>query len=1222
MEESKRFFCYLVREIILILSLFIGISGSAQSNYAEIYNNAEHLFQIDQFQKSLNETEKLIQLIQYQVDDNSDLYFNSYLLKGDCLNSLNKYKLAIEAYLQAVKIAEEYEGESFNYAFANHTLGIVYNKIELLENAENAFLTAGQIYENSIGIENEYYLILLEDLANLYIKTGNKKFAFSIFSIFAPLEEKINGYPPHSQVGVNFLKLAELAFYFEDYSLAVSSAEKAFFVFDEYQPGQKEKIIKTLLLLAKSYFHIGNYYLVLPIYKEVEKIIDNDHNLLIYTNDILYYKGLASYELKDFNGAIQALNEVQLSLSGVELIIAKYTLSLALSATGDKIEALSSMKFVLDQFLNEMDYDLDIHVDLLNEIALLEWSLTSYENAFNTFNKVLLLLGDENYEMKLKVLANQATLYSQLGDYTKAENIYLEVLTAVENNQNKKGFFLTILNGLGMLYLDLGEYSKCELLLNECLQLTNDYYGVHSFEYANARNNLGSFYFEVGNYNQSIDHFVSALDVYEAENNSNSIEYSSILNNIGMLFLEVEDYQGALLFLDSTRVIELNLIGDNHPDYASTLNNLSKVYSNLNEYKKAETCINKAVEILKAHFLNRHPDLALYQMNSGLLQLEQGRVTKASVLLKSSLDLHNEIYGQGHPKYAIAQFHYASVLFKQHKIKEAIPLFNNSITDLQKHLIDYLPFLSEKEKTGFYNQFIKYFHSYFSFAFEAKLIDPNIQKQVFNLSITLKGLLLRSSKAMRNIVLNSGDKELIRTYDSWVNIKKRISEISSLPIDQRSDNFNKLKKEANTYEKKLYQLSNDLGANKLSKTSWEEVKNSLKEKEAVIEFVSYEIPYSKVTKYAALILKHNSEQPIFIELFDEGELLEIIGVYGANNFDYINKVYNYSVERKTQLYDLIWRPLENSLGDAKKVFVSSTGLLHRISLYAIATGENSYLINAYELVLLNSSADKLYFDQVNSSQINNIALMGGINYNSEKSENDVWQYLPGSKNEVMAINQFLEKKKKNVTLKTFDEATETYFKEISEQSDILHIATHGFFFPDPKKISKMFEDVDKELIKEVEFRGNSKVIGVSSFTANKDPLMRSGLVFAGVHDLWSGEYVTKRDDGILTALEVSQLNLTQTKLAILSACETGLGEIIGDEGVYGLKRTFKIAGVKKIIISLWQVPDKETMEFMLLFYKNLYKSDDTTIYNAFEATQREMSELYDPYFWAAFILIN
>ncbi|MBK9192459.1 MAG: CHAT domain-containing protein [Crocinitomicaceae bacterium] len=133
-------------------------------------------------------------------------------------------------------------------------------------------------------------------------------------------------------------------------------------------------------------------------------------------------------------------------------------------------------------------------------------------------------------------------------------------------------------------------------------------------------------------------------------------------------------------------------------------------------------------------------------------------------------------------------------------------------------------------------------------------------------------------------------------------------------------------------------------------------------------------------------------------------------------------------------------------------------------------------------------------------------------------------------------------------------------------------------------------------------------------------MMRSGIALAGANDMWNRDIYAEGEDGVLTAQEVTTLNLRNADLVVLSACETGLGDIKGNEGVYGLQRAFKMAGVKFLIMSLWQVPDQETSEFMILFYSKLIVQKD--IRNAFSDTQKEMSAKYDPYFWAAFVLIE
>ena len=190
---------------------------------------------------------------------------------------------------------------------------------------------------------------------------------------------------------------------------------------------------------------------------------------------------------------------------------------------------------------------------------------------------------------------------------------------------------------------------------------------------------------------------------------------------------------------------------------------------------------------------------------------------------------------------------------------------------------------------------------------------------------------------------------------------------------------------------------------------------------------------------------------------------------------------------------------------------------------------------------------------------------------------------------------------------TKDDAVEESLKYSEESPTIIHIATHGFFLKSQKpKMEDRFVNISEKM--------------VSQYNSD-DALMKSGLLFAGANNVWRGEEPSVGlEDGILTAYEVSKLDLTHTRLVVLSACETGLGEIKGSEGVYGLQRSFKIAGVDYIIMSLWQIPDKQTVELMKLFYENWANNMD--IETAFHKAQLTMSEKYDPFFWAAFVLVH
>ena len=310
--------------------------------------------------------------------------------------------------------------------------------------------------------------------------------------------------------------------------------------------------------------------------------------------------------------------------------------------------------------------------------------------------------------------------------------------------------------------------------------------------------------------------------------------------------------------------------------------------------------------------------------------------------------------------------------------------------------------------------------------------------------------------------------------------------------------------------------------------------------------------------------------------------------------------------------------MEKSLKGAKNIYISPDGLLHKISFPAIAREQNVYLCDVYNIEI-KSSTGKIIKQKEKGEAVTTISLFGGIVYDTDSTKTQIWDYLEGTKTEIQKVDQILKMGKVKVNCYSNTSATEDKFKLIATNSNILHIATHGFFYPDPKEVQK--ETDNNVEVGGIPFVGGNRGFGVKSFVENQNPLMRSGLVFAGANDVWNK--LTKNEntnDGVLTAEEVSIIDMRKTKLVIMSACETGLGDIKGSEGVYGLQRAFKMAGVDYMIMSLWLVPDEETEEFMTLFYKNLIKQKGTK--RAFADAQKEMRQKYDPYIWAVFVLIE
>jgi CHAT domain-containing protein len=318
------------------------------------------------------------------------------------------------------------------------------------------------------------------------------------------------------------------------------------------------------------------------------------------------------------------------------------------------------------------------------------------------------------------------------------------------------------------------------------------------------------------------------------------------------------------------------------------------------------------------------------------------------------------------------------------------------------------------------------------------------------------------------------------------------------------------------------------------------------------------------------------------------------------------------------------------------IYLSLSGLTHQINTGALILDNEEVLGKKYKLHIINSPATLVAHKPLRFDEQSNLAfhLYGGIDYdkknetspNEIQNQNDIvvseastslqtrsgisgFGYLSGTKNEIQNIQSITQKN--GFQTNVFDDrrATEESIKKLDGTTTpfVLHLATHGFFFPDP-----VHETPNEQLFLETKSR---------LFKASDDPMLRSGLLFSGANKFWgkSNEKQTG-DDGILTASEISNLDLSACQLVVLSACETGLGEVKGSEGVFGLQRAFKMAGVKNIIMSLWKVPDTQTAELFNLFYEECFAGK--TIHEAFQSAQAKMRAKYSPYYWAGFILLE
>ena len=479
------------------------------------------------------------------------------------------------------------------------------------------------------------------------------------------------------------------------------------------------------------------------------------------------------------------------------------------------------------------------------------------------------------------------------------------------------------------------------------------------------------------------------------------------------------------------------------------------------------------------------------------------------------------------------------------------------------------------------------------------LNDESFSDVAYDVSLIQKGFLLKYEQIIENNIVNSDDSQLKASYYDF---KKAESK-----GDKQRDALE---------EKVMYLYSKHPEfIREANFTTWQDVRANLVKGDAAIEFVKC-CSDGKKASYAAIIIRPEWSAPHTVKLASENEMNAMFSKGSRAYYD------------NDGLYSITWGQLEPHLKGANRIFFSPDGVLSQMNIEILHNSKGKAIYDVYDLHRISSTANLNITDL---ASYETATLYGGLNYDldtksmqaSSRSYDNLckitdqstyvagdntrkgWNYLPGTKIEVEQISTLLDKGMVNNTIFTADSGTEESFKTQSGHSaQIIHIATHGFYLNE-KQAEKM----------------DNNVFTHNDTDSHTYPLRRSGLLMSGGQHIWMGEEIPEGiDDGILTAEEIAGLNLSNTDLLVLSACQTGLGEIGGD-GVYGLQRGFKIAGVGTIIMSLWEVDDQTTSLMMQTFYRNLIKGKSKR--ESFAIAQSEVRKKYDnPKYWAAFIMLD
>ncbi len=892
------------------------------------------------------------------------------------------------------------------------------------------------------------------------------------------------------------------------------------------------------------------------------------------------------------------------------------------SDPGHPREAFLAYKRILDTYSNLEGKSYEYEVLVRRIIGNLEqydpW--TPEESAFFFEEELKILKQDQGIGFDyLKYLKKYADWHYKNERLVSAESYYRSLINYYEERPKQKKTILTIIEAsynLARIYRKTGRLNKAALLY---YQTVNQAIKEREFVFiAKCLDDLGLIAYQKGKPEiamKSFDNAMSALATAEIYNPSLS---------------RYENFDMALLYIKIQR-------------------HIGRIHLNNGYIELAESYYNdiKAFENDKRTPVSFQKDISLQSDLAYLAELK-GDTAQAIYYYKTAIQKIRDRDELANLNLAFAQFYenleqdsMAAIYYKdalQIDLKRLEANYNN---------------LAEKERLLFLNPISKRLNSFFNFALPRK--DSTLTLAAFNAHLTVKGLALETSTNLQSICNETENTVLKKKCHEMQALRKVLARSTSLPLDKQND----ISAQIVDLEKEIGVTSKDLrdyfGKNN-KQLNFYQLKQILKAVETpdssalAIDFLIVdqvdESGYETAVYYAAVI-GSNYEAPIFVRLATEEELGDVLAPdIAPNTINYITD----ELESR-YLYQLVWEPLLPYVLDAKRLHICPGGILSKIAFGTLRTSDydqrrimDDWSIHYYSSLrdLLNPQVGKL------SPGVTNVGLVGGVKFtfteeeiqnlaqrndipalNLEKafeerelSEEDLaysrgargedFNYLPGTLEEVNAIsNVFPEGWVVNLLTDTL--ATEENLEILADNSPtILHIATHGYFFPTPTSD----EDDDSWL-------NPKKLATLEDKIANlSNPLLRSGLALAGINRVWKGgAEIEGLDDGILTALEVANMDLFNTDLVVLSACETGRGDIDNNEGIMGLRRAFKTAGAKQLLISLWKVPDAQTSELMQLFYQGYINGKSA--HQAFEEAQHTMRKRYrNPYYWAAFLLIE
>src|SRR6266508_4050121 len=743
-----------------------------------------------------------------------------------------------------------------------------------------------------------------------------------------------------------------------------------------------------------------------------------------------------------------------------------------------------------------------------------------------------------------------------------------------------------------------------------------------------------------GKYDEALSLVERALEIRERLLGTEHRDVAAGIDSLAGVYSDRGEYVKAEpLYLRALDIRE-KALGKDHPSTAISLNSLASLYHLQGKYAEAEPLYRRSLDIREKALGKDHPSTATGISNLARIYDSQGRYAEAEPLYKRALDIREKALGNDHPGTVIDLNCLSALYMAKGDLAQAVKFQSRANAGSERDLVANLVIGSERQKLAYLALLSGETDRILSLHLRYAPNDPAAGALAATLILQRKGRALDATSQNLNALRSRFNAEDQALLDRLTETRSQLARLvlggpQKMTAEQYQARIKDLEDQADKDEADISRRSDEFRAQSLPVTL-EAVRAAIPSDSALIEFASYRPFNAKATRgdeaygqprYVAYVLRHEGE----IEWKELGEAKSIDTAIAALR-KALRDPKRVDVKRLARAVDAkVFQPVRPLLGDVSRLLISPDGSLNLVPFAALVDEGRRYAVERYSISYLTSGRDLLRLQVARESRGGPLVVAApdfgrrsqveaarlgkqekdasGGEVKAESARSAIKELffppLPYAEREGEALRELLP----DTTLLTKGQATKAALSQVRSPK-LLHIATHSFFLDD-QQLTSAGERGARALIDDPE-RTLQRL--EQSGVRIESPLLRSGLALAGANE-------HKEDDnGILTALEVTGLNLWGTKLVALSACDTGVGEVKNGDGVHGLRRALVLAGAETQVMSLWAVPDEATRELTVSYYRMLQRGQGRG-----EALRRAQLEILKkvkwrhPYYWASFI---